>query len=208
MLVDKNGSDLSNLDSFNQILVKDNLYVLASLNYNTGYEIYNISSPEDFLDKNIIKRDGEKRNYVVTSNLDFRNILSSDVKVITQFNGTIDFQGYSVDVYKDYQRTFKYFSRINQGGSIKNIVLNYHLEHDGVLGTAEGFVGVNYGTIENIITSVEQSDLDSSFTNISLLAETNCGYINNFVIYLNSDLRMYSTSASLGVKHNEVSGDI
>lgn len=201
LIVEKSGVDLSKISNFEHRLIDDNLYVLASLNYNIGYEIFNINSASDFFDTSLIKQSNDNGHYVVTENLDFKNLITTTR--FNSFNGEIDFQGYSVELYLDSVQRFNLFNSLNKNAVLKNVVLNYHLQHDGVLSSMSGFVGNNLGTIENVIVTVGQENINGRISELGLLAGSNSGYINNFVIYLNSDINMYSYQSSLAVSTND-----
>ncbi len=195
----------SNFQSVGNRVNIDDFYVLASLEYNTGYEIYNINDASDFsrtikatgTDDYIISTSGDTKRYVVTKDIDLLNLN----RRFSGFNGVIDFQGYSVELYITSNSTSHVFSSIGSNGVLKNIVLNYHLNYDGVITSSPGFVNTNSGTIENIIVTATQQNSIGRANKLGLLAYTNSGTIKNFVIKLNTDIHTYSTS-SLAVYTN------
>lgn len=214
LLVEKAGTNIKGKTEFTMdyYALKYNFYALKSLEYNTKNEIYRINEASDFFgsteDNYIINTDKDFKHYVVTKNIDFYNNLYETHR-FTNFNGIIDFQGYSVDLYnfveneivqtengpKDISHHYKFnlFSSIGTNGVMKNAVFNYNLDYTGIMSSLPGFVYTNNGTMENIIITVNQSHLDQNITasNIGLLAYENKGLIDNFVVYLKSNIHTY-----------------
>lgn len=173
------------------------LYILNSLDYTTNYELYNISVTDDLFDTNKIKTSGETRHYVVTGNLDLKREDGSyylQSYRFTNFLGSIDFQGYSLTLYKNIDSNATLFNTIGKSGVIKNVLLNYELGYVGV--TSDAFwITTNNGVIENAIVHVNQLNDTGRIRNIGLLSYYNYGTIKNFVLYLDSNIHTYTTSS-------------
>lgn len=208
LIIEKGEANLLETTTFKESLISENLYILSSLNYTTAHEIYNIKSAADFFDTKLIKKSNENRHYVVTDNIDFNEKNKITTAYFSGFNGSIDFQGYSVELYKDNKSIFTLFNTTGKNSVIKNVVLNYHLDYEGVITTAPGFINNNYGHLENIIVTVNQKYKSGSASNMGLLSYANYGTINKFVAYLNSDVITYGSTSSLLVLENKASGII
>ncbi len=179
------------------------LYILNSLDYTTNYELYNISVTDDLFNTNKIKTNGETRHYVVTGNLDLKREDGSYYLKsyrFTNFNGSIDFQGHSLTLYKNIDSNATLFNYIGKNGVIKNVLLNYELGYVGVTNDAF-WIYNNAGTIENAIVHVNQLNDTGRISNIGFLSYYNYGTIKNFALYLDSDIHTY-TSSSLVVYNN------
>ena len=201
LAIEKRNVNLNDTVVFYESSINNNIYVLAKLEYNTGHKIYNIDNASDFLDSKLIKRSGETNHYVVTENITFgdginfhQNVINSSHR-ISNFNGEIDFQGYQVDLYQNSSSMVYLFYTISASGILKNAVLNYNLNYSGVVSDIYGFIYTNYGTLENFIVNVKQSDPRGRVNAMGLLAYYNYNLIDNFVIYLKSDIHTYGTTS-------------
>ena len=201
IVVEKPEINLRNVEHFNITSIDKELYTLTSLEYSTNYEIYNIDEARDFYDTNLIKRSGETKHYVVTENIDFNTQLITSA-ILSNFGGTIDFQGYSVKLYRNNTSNLTLFSSISKTGVLKNLVINYSLEYDGVITTLPGFVNTNSGTLQNVVVNVNQLYENGRAYALGLLAYSNSGTIENFVVYLQSDIHTYSASSIVTYTNN------
>lgn len=177
--------------------IQDNFYIISQLEYNTKSEIYKLEKANDFF------KIQNNKHYVVINDIDFINedIITSNNK-INKFNGVIDFQGYTVNLYENNESNVMLFDTIEKEGILKNVVLNYNLEYQGLTTGIGGFLRQNDGILDNIIINVNQK-YDTGVGNmLALLARSNYGQINNFVICLNSDIHLYGSDSALAVAYN------
>ena len=179
------------------IKVRGREYELDYFDISTDKETVGVSSTNDWA---LMQPYG---NYIVLNDLDFEGFTAQTLGWGQKlFHGMIDFQGYSATVYTktNYQR----FGRIEQDATIKNMVLNVHLDNDVNNNSISGFVSSNYGTLENIIINVyDERPLYFNDMYVSTLVGTNNvdGKIRNFVINLKTRLNLYWDSGLL-VRHN------
>lgn len=163
----------------------NNYYILSEIEFDTSKPIYNISNITDFY--NISNK---SNNYAVTADLDFYG----NTKALT-FYGTIDFQGYSLNLYENSESKstlFNYLSTSsNKKAVLKNFVINYEIGFEGVKTDGYGFITYNYGTLENFIINVKQTNELARSNYLGLAVRNNYGKITNFVVYLNSSIDVY-----------------
>lgn len=222
-VIEKPYETFENQESLSLKDLQSQSYIMNYLSYNTGYEIYNIDSAKDFFDTDLIMTNNETKHYVVTNNIDFKEtdengldayLISKNASKL-KFNGVIDFQGYSVELYRlsnssisvnDYS-DICLFEELSKSGILKNAVLNYHLDYDGNVKELYGFVKNNLGTIENIIVNIYQKNEESASYGIGALAYKNSGIIRKFAVYLRSNFHTYKTSYIVNYE-NTVTGKI
>ena len=92
------------------------------------------------------------------------------------------------------------FIETTDTGVLKNLDLHYYLNNTSAVNNYSGMLGSNYGTISNIMITLEEAT-EVPNINLSLLARNNYGTIENFVIHSKASLST-SFGSSLLVKHN------
>lgn len=196
VVLEKNAA--TNLANFSKIEETDlnYLYILSSLDYTTEHDIYNISSVDDLYS---IKLSKENKHYVVTENLDLKKedgtFYPNMNNRFYDFEGSIDFQGYKLTLYKNNDSSPTLFYSVSKTGVLKNALVYYELDYAGVIQDLAGLVQVNRGTIENFVIHVKQNNTTGSANKIGLLARSNYGTLKNFVIYLDTDIYTYGVSS-------------
>ena len=185
LAVEKANIDLTNVKQIKYDSLESYLYLLTEIEYDTSHVIKNISSAQDFY--NIPNKNSGQ--YVVTSNLDFR-----ENKTAKNFNGCIDFQGYDVNLYETATSSSKLFDLLDSKGILRNININYTIDYSGVRIEGYGFINRNNGTLENFIINVEQINKNAVGTKLGLAALLNYGKIINFAVYLKSNIDVYFES--------------
>ncbi len=183
--------DLEEQKNYNVTLffkIRDRDYELDSFDISTNSEVVGISSLDDWA---YIQPRG---NYIVLNDLDFKNFTLQTLGWgYRYFNGIIDFQGYSADVYSEttaYQR----IGRIDKKGILKNMVLNVHLNNEINNNSIRGFVSSNYGLIDNIQIHIFDERIDFfNDTYLNTLVDVNYadGIIQNFFIKLENEVNIY-----------------
>ena len=151
-------------------------YDLSSLNFSSDDEIRTIRSYEDLM---AIHTSGF---YLVAADIDYRNKTGYIDPV---FNGIIDFQGHKV--YRDTSTNGstgnsspRMFTNIGSNGIIKNIDMHYYID-GSARGEYQGIAYYNYGTIENVMITLEEGN-NKPNTIFTLCARENYGTIKNFVV--------------------------
>ena len=170
-------------------------YDLSVLSFTSDDEIRTIRSYDDFL---AIHTSGF---YLVAEDLDFRNKTSY---VDTTFNGIMDFQGHKV--YRDTSTNGstgnsapRMFTNIGSNGLIKNIDLHYYIDGNA-RGEYQGIAYYNYGTIENIMITLEQGN-NKPNTIFTLVARENYGTIKNFVVNCKESLTIERSSGLISINN-------
>ena len=157
-------------------------YDLDVLDFTSDDEIRTIRTIDEFYAIHI------SGFYLVDADLDFSN---ETRYISTIFNGIIDFQGHKV--IRDTSRnglssnSFKWlFERIGSNGILRNIDVHYYFDGNAI-SDYWGFARYHYGTIENIMVTLEQDNKQPNVS-ISLIVGSNYGIINNFVVNLKESL--------------------
>ena len=187
-----------------ELVVKIRLrdYVISTFEFNTkNGEILGISTIKEYKE---IQPEG---NYIVLNDLDFRNEIdnykikfSENIK----FQGNMNFNGKTVyKKYFDGSGNVVLFSQIGTKGRIENLVLKLYLTSE-LPSSGWNLFSNNYGTISNLIISLEESK-EKNNTLIGLLGENNYGIIENFIINYKEPLyakTIYCIGNNLGVVKN------
>ena len=165
-------------------------YVISAFEFNTkNGEILGISTVAEY--KNI----QPEGNYIVLNDLDFREESRYNVSTSSniRFQGNINFNGHFV--YYSYKNSAHeaIFQKIGEKGKIENLVLKVYFSSE--LGTfGQSLFVNNYGTISNLIVSVEEGSKEkNSF--IHILGDTNYGTIENFIINYKEPIKSWNISA-------------
>lgn len=148
----------------------DRFYELSSYSFNTMFEIHTISTIDDFYD---IFPNG---HYAVINDLDF-NV--ADNKSVSEFYGEMDFQGHTVHVY--WANRSYLFNTLKSGSTVKNIVIDLHMNATAAKTGATSLAYTNNGTIENVMVNITGCT-EFYHYNDSALVYANYGTIKNFVI--------------------------
>lgn len=173
----------------------DDYYILSEVEFDTSKPIYNISSIENFYSIS-----NKSDNYVVTSNLDFLGNSKS-----INFNGSIDFQGYNLNLYETIESKSMLFNNLGssskKNATLKNFVINYEINFDGVKTDGYGFINNNYGSIHDFIINVTQTSESARSEYLGLVARYNYGTIDTFILYLNSRIDIYYYSGLIAYQN-------
>lgn len=146
-------------------------YVIDSVIFTTEKEIRSIRTVSDFFKMH------NNGKYIVANDLDFRNIGST---YSATFYGDLDFQGKKVTIAAQNGPS-QLISTIASTGVIKNIDLHLYLNNNVERSYYYGLNYYNYGTIENLMLTIEES---TAVPNIIMgtVSYVNLGTITNFVI--------------------------
>ena len=154
--------------------VEKRFYDIDTLEFTSDDEIRTIHNVDEFFQ---IHTSGF---YLVSDDLDFSNTNRS---IGTEFNGIIDFQGHKIirDTYITSGKTSEYlFYKLGSNAVLKNIDLHVYFEYPA-RDYFDGIAYYNYGTIENIMATLEQSNHLGN-TLVTLMIRYNYGNIKNFVV--------------------------
>ena len=177
-------------------------YVISTFEFNTkNGEILGIGTVEEYKE---IQPEG---NYIVLNDLDFRKEtdnykikFSENIK----FQGNINFNGKTIyKKYFDGGNNAVLFSQIGEKGKIENLVLKVYISSE-LPSSGYNLFTYNYGTISNLIVSLEESK-EKNNTNIGLLGYYNYGTIENFIINYKEPLyaqTIYCLQGNSGVVQN------
>ena len=146
-------------------------YVIDSLTFTTEKEIRSIRTVADFFKMH------NNGKYIVANDLDFRNNGNS---YSANFYGDLDFQGKKV-IIAAQNGPSQLISTIASTGVIKNIDMHLYLNNTVERSYYYGLNYYNYGTIENLMLTIEES---TAVPNIIMgtVSYVNNGTIANFVI--------------------------
>lgn len=171
-------------DDFNRI------YDISTIKFSSDSEIRTISSPQDLFSMHT------NGYYIVTNDLDLRNVCKS---YSGTFQGSIDFQGHKLLV--DNCSTYVIQS-LGGNGVVKNVDVHYYLNSPkaSIPSGYSGLFSSLYGKLSNIMITLESS-IDKLQSDYSLIAESNFGTIENFVINSKASLIGHK-EISLGVRWN------
>ena len=147
-----------------QVKIRDRYYTLDEVEFDTTEEIRSISTIEEFFAMH------PNGNYVVTSDLDFRDTNKS----CSTFSGTLDFQGHKVYLAS---RNRSYLIQY-QYGTIQNLDLQVYLDHTSPKNGYYGLLSTNYGIISNVNVVLEES-INLNNSSITFLSASNYGTIEN-----------------------------
>ena len=180
------------------IKIRDREYELDYFTLSTYQETVGISTLSDWT---FIQPYG---NYIILNDLVFKDYTSQTLGWgYHYFYGMIDFQGYSADIYSD--KSFSRIGRIEKTGVLKNAVINVHLDNQVNNNNMNGFVQVNYGTIENVMVNVydERNKYFDDTTMAALVGKNETtGVIRNFVLNLKTRVNLYWNSGLLVRENN------
>lgn len=159
------------------VKIRDRLYPISSLYFSTESEIRTIKTTNDFFAMHV------NGKYLVANDLDFRNVNRTYGDA---FSGTVDFQGHQV-LLNIQGRPSALMSNVSSDGVLRNLDIHYYLDNPSAKSTYYGLVTYQYGTIENLKMTIEESTNVANST-FSLLCYANYGTISNFVFYSKAPL--------------------
>lgn len=152
------------------VKIRDRFYTINSLFFTTDEEIRTIKTINDFFNMHITGK------YLVAEDLDFRESGSS----YPSFSGKIDFQGHKVfmDVNGAPNELIRY---VSPDGLIQNMDVHFYLNNTSPRSDYRGLFYDFRGKLSNIKITVEEST-NVANVNFCLIAHTNRGIVENFVI--------------------------
>ncbi len=151
-------------------------YDLYKVDFETDQEIRVIRNITDFFNMH------SKGYYIALADLDFMNNGSVYSAI---FNGVLDMQGHKI-IYNSAKRSYL-FHTIGGGGVIKNADVRYYLNNTSAKGYHYGLTYINYGTIQNMMFTVEESKKVSNYY-FSLLGWQNFGTLENFIFHSKAEV--------------------
>ena len=166
------------------IEIRGREYILDSIEFDTknGKEIKGITSIDDWFKIN------PEGNYIVIADLDFTTTTRNYSVCIGGnygFSGSIDFNGYSVNV--DTHLSITLINNIASDGIIKNIVLNVDISSDVEIASKYLLFTNNYGIIDNLYVRIIKTSKKEN-KNMAIIGNYNNGTITNFVIDSQAEL--------------------
>lgn len=176
------------------VLVRDRKYILDSFDISTNTEVKGIMTQNDWY---YIQHNG---NYILLNDLSligFNPLIGSSTR---EFNGTMDFQGYTVTAESKTQ-SIK-FVIVGKNGVLKNLVLDYRINNEANNNSMPGFVQKNNGLIENIKVNVTD-ERPSKFNDktLGVIVANNYGTIRNFVVKLDTKVNLYENSSLVAINN-------
>lgn len=173
--------------------IRDRYYYLDSFDLSTKDEVAGITNSNEF---RWIQPYG---NYVVLNDIDFGTQTYYLGYDYNKFNGTVDFQGYTMKLNTSSVSYQRKFYQTGPSAVIKNVVLEEHINQTTGI-SLEGFVTYNRGIIENIYINVydERDNVtkDGRFVLLNYYTYQS-GKINNFIINIASPLELHDDAALL-----------
>ena len=147
-------------------------YDLNSVSFETDSEIRVIKSIDDFFNMH------KSGYYISLVDLDFRGNTS---KYTGTFNGTLDMQGHKILIDSAPSRAYL-IDNLGGGGVIRNADIHFYLNNTSAKSYYYGLLYDNYGTLQNIIVTVESSTNVNNWY-FSLLGWRNYGILEDFVFH-------------------------
>lgn len=146
-------------------------YEISSTEFTTEQEIRSVRTLAEFRNMHISGK------YYVIEDIDFRGLNN----IFPNFYGEIDFQGNRMDMNVAGSYLFNNFY-----GVFKNVDLHVYLDSpsSSVFRWHWGFSQYNYGTLENLFITIEESIPGSAYYSVAVLSRNNYGTVNNFVIHM------------------------
>lgn len=167
--------------------IRDRYYYLDSFDISTKDEVAGVRDANEF---RWIQPYG---NYVVLNDIDFSGYTYYHGYDYNKFNGTVDFQGYTMSVYSTAVAQLRKFYQTGSSSVLKNLVLDVHVNQTTGL-SLEGFVTYNRGLIENVFINVheERSNVTKDGRFVLLNYYTyQTGKINNFIVNIEDPLDLH-----------------
>lgn len=149
-------------------------YNIANTEFTTEAEIRSIRTLDEFKNMHIAGK------YYVINDIDFQD----QGRLYKNFYGIIDFQGNRIDLdnKKGEQQTM--FG--NFYGTLKNVDYHVHLNapSSSLVRHRWGLTEYNYGLMQNVFVTIDESISGSTYYGISTMARYNFGTIDTFVIHM------------------------
>lgn len=173
------------------VYINGQQFVLDTLTFTSEQTVEGISTAEEFVWK--IKNNPSGK-FVITDNISLDSAVkylnpddptqsATPRSITSNFNGKMDFQGYSLDyVYRT--RGSRLFSNLGSKSEISNMVFNVKMENAGSAVWDDGvFCRLNYGHIHDVMVNYKGGDAAKNHY-IGLLCRANAvsGVIENFVV--------------------------
>lgn len=194
--LDENKQYIIQLD----IKLRDRYYTLDKFELDTSEEVIGIENLDEW---SYIQPYG---SYIILNDLNFiGNTTQTLGHGSRYFYGTLDFQGYRAitntgTLNNSSAVVYRKIGRLGAGGVIKNMVLEVHIDHTLSSGSYQGFIGANYGLIENVYVDVYDERANAlTDTNGTVLLYENLktGILRNFVIHAHTDIKFYRYNSIL-----------
>lgn len=172
-------------------MVNGQQLILDTLKFTSEKTVTGINSAAEFIWK--IKNDPSGK-FVVTkdivldsetyyTNPNNPNQTSTPKRITSNFNGQIDFQGYSLD-YNYRSRVSSFFANLGSQSEISNMVFNVKMENSDSTVWDDGVLcRFNYGKIHDVMVNFKGAEMAKN-EQVGLLCKTNTvsGIIENFVV--------------------------
>lgn len=149
----------------------DRFYELSSYSFNTTFEIYAITTIDEFYNM------FPNAHYVVINDLDF-----TTGTTIPEFYGEVDFQGHTITVH--WANRAYLIQNLRAGAVVKNVVIDLKMDNTNAVAYYSSIAQYNYGKIDNVILNITQPSDANIFNNVNGgVVYYNYGTIKNFVVH-------------------------
>ena len=115
------------------------------------------------------------------------------------FDGILDMQGHQINIETKGSRSY-IMANLGGGGILRNADIHYYLNKTSAASSYYGLISDNYGTIQNMKMTIEESVDVSNYT-YALTCNRNFGTIENFIYYSKAPVYGYR-KISLGCTAN------
>ena len=165
----------SNYSVWLAVRINDVDYNIASTEFTTEAEIRSIRNLDEFKNMHIAGK------YYVINDIDFRG----QGTLYKNFYGIIDFQGNRIDYDNKASVLFGNFY-----GTLKNVDYHMHLTapSSSIVRWRWGLADSNYGMMQNVFVTIDESIPGSAYYSISTMARYNYGTIDTFVIHMKASM--------------------
>lgn len=173
------------------VMINGQKLVLDTLTFTSEQTVIAINSAEEFIWK--IKNNPSGK-FAVTKDITLDSSQSyanpndpsrtaTPKRITNNFNGQIDFQGYTLD-YTYRSSGSGLFANIGSKGEVSNLVMNVRMENSGSAVWDDGVLcRLNYGRIHDVVANYKGGEIAKN-QHIGLLCRVNAvsGVIENFVV--------------------------
>ena len=183
------------IDLYAKDIKTERIYKIDELSFTTEKEIRAINNVQDLFNVHT------KGSYVVNSDLDISNVST----YISQFSGTIDFNGHKI--ITDLTKRGVLFDHLGSNGEVKNFILEHKFSKGETIGGACGLIRGNDGIISNfIINIVEENSFPIEAQNKSnaLITLYNNGIIENFIINFKKSFNVNYRFAGISAENRNI----
>ena len=184
------------------IRYNENDLILDTLTFTTEDVVVGISSAQEFVE--ILKKSGGKGRYVITGDIDLIDtntvykVDGADVKpvsIVSNFEGQIDFQGYTLSISKKGD-VAGIFTNIGPKGEIANAVFNFKAENGTRVYDKGMLCNYNYGHIHDVIVNFKGgTNVANQYFGLLCRYNTTSGIIERFVINNDPEEGMFPFTA-------------